>query len=135
MRYKKTTGDELCVYALSALFRRHTVIHNAIRAWFTLKRKTGTTFNIAYELSKTHLLYLGNNAFGELHRKPAGMIRLDTLTMADIQSNRELYHDHNIPEMYLMIEKSMEDTTLDTTVESATDHSDTLNKQENLQEK
>ena len=38
LRYKKTTGDELCVYALSALFRRHSIIHNAIHPWFTLKR-------------------------------------------------------------------------------------------------
>ena len=30
LQYKKTSGDELCVYALSTLFRRHSIIHNAI---------------------------------------------------------------------------------------------------------
>ena len=106
LRYKKTAGDEQCVYALSALFRRHTIIHNAIQPWFTLKRTSGMTFNVICEISETHLLYLGNNAFCELHRKPTNIVCPEIVLLEEIQYTRELYHDHNIPEMYIKIKRA-----------------------------
>ena len=81
LKYKRSPGDELCVYALSALLRRHTIIHNAVQPWFSLKRTPGMSFSVACELSETHLLYLGNNVFGELPRKPLGMVCLDIVLL------------------------------------------------------
>ena len=100
LRYKKTAGDELGVYALSTFFRRHSIIHNAICPWFTLKRTGGMTFNIICEISETHLLYLGNNAFGELHRKSINAVHPEIVLLEEIHYTRELYQDHNIPEIY-----------------------------------
>ena len=105
LKYKKSPGDELCVYALSALLRRHTIIHTAVRPWFTLERTPGMSFSVACELSETHLLYLGNNVFGELHRKPLSMVHPEIVLLDEIQYTRELYRDHHAPEMYITIKR------------------------------
>ena len=112
LRYKKTAGDELCVYALSTLFRRHSIIHNAIHPWFTLKRTGGMTFNIICKISETHLLYLGNNAFGELHCKSINAVHPEIVLLEEIHYTRELYRDHNIPEMYIKIKRGFNESTL-----------------------
>ena len=112
LRYKKTLGDELCVYALSDLFRRHKIIHNAVHPWFTLKKTAGMTFNMICEISKTHLLYLGNIAFGELLRKSANIVHPDIVLFEEIQYTRELYRDHNIPEMYITIKRGFNELAL-----------------------
>ena len=100
-----------CVYALSALFRRHSIIHNATRPWFTLKRSGGITFNVICEISETHLLYLGNNTFGELHHKSINAVHPEIVLLEEIHYTRELYQDHNIPEMYIKIKRSFNEST------------------------
>ena len=56
-------GDEWTVFCLSRLYNRHTMIHNKKHAWCTIK----DGLNIDYEREcDTHLLYMGNNMFGEL---------------------------------------------------------------------
>ena len=88
LKYKRTPGDELCVYALSALLRRHTIIHNAVQLWFSLKRTPRMSFSVACELSET-----------------LSMIHLDIVLLDEIQYTRELYRDHLVPEMYITIKR------------------------------
>ena len=100
---KKAHGDELCVYALSMLFRRHTVIHSSLRPWTTVKLKTGMTSGMLLKLCETHLLYLGNGAYGELFRKSINLVCPPPFVLEDLQEKRNIYRDHNIPIMYLEI--------------------------------
>ena len=93
------------------------------------------TFNMACEVSETHLLYLGNNAFGELHCKPASTVHPDIVLLEEIQYTRELYHDHNTPEMYLTIKRGFDDIVRSTTVEHNDEHNEPNIEHETLQVK
>ena len=59
-------GDELCIYALNVVLRRHTIVHTANQLWCTIKITPSMTPAIIHELCETHLLHLGNCVFGEL---------------------------------------------------------------------
>ena len=99
-RFKKAIPDELTVYALSVLFRRHTIVYNLYHPWRTVALKPGISINILDETCETRLLYLGDSLFGELHRKnitaPPAPIDLD-----DVQAARILHCNNNVPEMYI----------------------------------
>ena len=88
------------MYALSVLFRRHTIIYNLYHPWHTVALKLGISTNVLDETCETRLLYLGDSLFGELHRKnvtiPPVPINLD-----DVHQARILHCDNNIPEMYI----------------------------------
>ena len=98
---KKASADELSIYTLSVIFRHHVMINSSLRPWTTLKLTAGLTFGNMLELCETHLLYLGNRAFGELHRKPVSMARPQLLDLTEFLSSRHIFRDHNIPQMYL----------------------------------
>ena len=56
-------GDEWTVFCLSRLYNHHTMIHNKKHSWCTIEEGG----NIDYEAAcNTHLLYMGNNMYGEL---------------------------------------------------------------------
>ena len=65
-KYKNAIPDELTVYALSLLFRRHTIIYNQFHPWCTVALKPGLNINIIDETCETLLLFLGDSLFGEL---------------------------------------------------------------------
>ena len=69
------------------------------------------TFNIICEISETHLLYLGNNPFGELHCKSINTVHPEIVLLEEIHYTRELNWDHNIPEMYIKIKRSFNEST------------------------
>ena len=65
-KYKNAIPDELTVYALSLLFRRHTIIYNQFHPWRTVALKPGLNINIIDETCETWLLFLSDSLFGEL---------------------------------------------------------------------
>ena len=111
MKPKKAHADELCIYALSVLFRRHTVVNSSLRPWMTLKLKQGMTSETLFELCETHLLYLGNGAFGELFRKPITSVRPQQIDLDELQNTRHIFRDHNVPFMYLEIPSGLHNET------------------------
>ena len=88
------------MYALSVLFRRHTIIYNLYHPWCTVALKPGISTDVLDETCETRLLYLGESLFGKLHQKnvtsPPPLINLD-----DVQQARILHCDNNVPEMYI----------------------------------
>ena len=98
--YKKAIPDELTVYALSVLFRRHTIIYNLYRPWHTVALKPGISTNVLDETYETRLLYLGDSLFGELHRKNINTLPAP-IDLDDIHQARLLHCDNNVPEMYI----------------------------------
>ena len=121
---KKAHADELCIYALSVLFSRHTVVHSSLRPWMMLKLKEGMTSGVLFELCETHLLYLGNGAFGELFRKLVTAIHPQQFDLDELQNTSHIFRDHNVPFMFLEIpsglqnEKHTDDITTNTTQET-----------------
>ena len=70
---KDGRGDEWMVFCLSRLYNRHTMIHNKKHSWCTIEEGG----NWDYEgTCDTHLLYMGNNMYGELLPKSVTQLNL-----------------------------------------------------------
>ena len=99
--YKYTTPDELCLYALSVIFRRHTIAYTAFQPWCKIDMKPGFSSQKVLEACKTKLLYLGDNLFGELHQKPVSNTAQPLVNLDELHEARHLYRDPNLLEMYI----------------------------------
>ena len=88
------------MYALSVLFRRHTIIYNLFHPWHSVTIKPGININVLDETCETRLLYLGDSLFGELHQ-----INVSTppnvIDLGDIQCARIIHCDNTVPKMFI----------------------------------
>ena len=64
LKRPQTWPNELCLYALCILTRRHTLVFTAGQPWCTMEKKSGVTLLIAQEMCEVILLYLGNKLYG-----------------------------------------------------------------------
>ena len=64
-----TMCDEFFIFVLSKLHYRHTLIYTANRLWSTMRAGSMDRSEL-HSKSDLHLVYLGNNTYGELRRKP-----------------------------------------------------------------
>ena len=71
MSYCENGADELALHALSELAKIHTVVLTASRPWTTVDL-TGLRMDLyqLIDMCSMKLLYLGNNQFGLLRRRP-----------------------------------------------------------------
>ena len=100
-KYKNNAPDEMCIYALSIIFRRHTIIYTTYQPWCTVDIKPGMWPEVVEEACETRLVYLGDNLFGKLKRKPLTMISWPQVNIDEIQAARILHRDPNLMEMYI----------------------------------
>ena len=100
-KYKNNAPDELCIYALSVLFRRHIIIYTTYQPWCTIDIKPGMRPEIVEEACETKLVYLGGTLFGELRHKPLTITPWPQVNIDEIQAARILHHDANLMEMYI----------------------------------
>ena len=70
LKKPRTWPDELALYALCVLTRRHALVFTTNQPWCTMEKKSGVTLSIAQEMCEMILLYLGNKLYGILQRKP-----------------------------------------------------------------
>ena len=100
-KFKNNAPDEMCIYALSVIFCWHTIIYTTYQPWCTVDIKPGMWPEIVEEACETRLVYLGDNLFGELKRKPLTMTLWPQVNIDDIQAARILHRDPNLMEMYI----------------------------------
>ena len=100
-QYKNFKPDEICLYALNAVIRRHTIVFTEYQPWCTVDRKPAMLSTFMEEACEMKLLYLGENLNGELHKKPF-LAPPPPFNLDHIQLTHRLERDHNIPEMYLV---------------------------------
>ena len=62
-RYKRARADELCIFALSVLFNRHTVIFTSTKPWCTMDPHGHEHHRNFLSICDIHLLNLGDNMF------------------------------------------------------------------------
>ena len=62
----RTWPDELCLYALCMIFRRHALVFTGSQPWCTVEVSACMTLGIVQEMCETILLYLGNYLFATL---------------------------------------------------------------------
>ena len=66
-------GDEWMVFCLSRLYNHHTMIHTKKHSWCTIEEGGNWDYEGACD---THLLYMGNNIYGELLPKSVTRLNL-----------------------------------------------------------
>ncbi|MCG8625011.1 MAG: hypothetical protein MJE68_23800, partial [Proteobacteria bacterium] len=62
--------DELMIFILSRIHCRHTVVYTRNRSWSTVSSPDPLDEQELHSICDLHLVYLGNNMFGELKRLP-----------------------------------------------------------------
>ena len=65
-----TAADELAIFAVSKMYGKHTVIYNKARPWTTLDPPYPMTETELHGNCQIHLVYVGKDSYGILHRKP-----------------------------------------------------------------
>ena len=64
-------GDELAIYALCDMLKRHTFVFTRTKPWMTVDASIGSlTVPELCMMCDVRLIYLGNNKFGEIKCKP-----------------------------------------------------------------
>ena len=81
-----------CTHFAQSLEENALVI-NASRTWMSIQLQEGMTFDAVLEMCKTRLLYLGNNLYAVLRRKPFTIDRPLELSIQHIHKNRRLIED------------------------------------------
>ena len=66
----RTWPNELALYALCIIFRRNACVFNNGRIWTSLEVTPSMSIGTIQEMCETTLLYLGNNIYGILRRRP-----------------------------------------------------------------
>ena len=83
--------DELMVFMLSRMHYCHTMIYTANRVWCTIRNIEGMDNSEIHSKCDIHLVYLGNNTYSELKRKPmtpAPPRSLQALPVIDMQKGK-----------------------------------------------
>ena len=80
-----TAADELAIFALSKMYGKHTVIYNKARPWTTLDPPYPMTETELHDNCQIHLVYVGKDSYGILHRKPF----VETAAPASVESMLE----------------------------------------------
>ena len=77
------------------------IIYTTYQPWCTIDIKPGMRSEFVEEACETKLVYLGDNFFDELKRKPLTMTSWPQVNIDDIQAARILHRDANLMEMYI----------------------------------
>ena len=99
-KLKKFKPDELCLYALNVIHHRHTIVYTEFQPWCTVDRKPGMRLETMEEACETRLVFLGDNLFGELLRKPV-QLNIAPSNLDEIQRAWILHREHNLGEMFI----------------------------------
>ena len=82
MTYWENSADKLALYALSDFKKQHTVVITSTKPWSTVHPDIVLKdIHGLLDVCSVKLLYLGNNKFGRLHRKPQNY---DTSVMVNL---------------------------------------------------
>ena len=70
MKYEGIKGDEISLHALAQIYQRHVMVHTKSKLWTTVKLDTNITEEKLHDICDVHLLYLGNDIYARLKKKP-----------------------------------------------------------------
>ena len=92
MEHENCMCDEFMIYVLSRLHYRHTLVYTANRLWCTMKLSEELDRSELHSKCDLHLVYLGNNTYGELKRKPTTPAPPTSLKPLPVKSKRKRRH-------------------------------------------
>ena len=67
---KSVAGDEMTIFVLSVIFRRHTIVYTKTRPWTTYAATPNMSIEELHNQCETHLMYLGGGIYGIIHPRP-----------------------------------------------------------------
>ena len=67
---RSVAGDELTVFVLSVIFRKHTMIYTKTRPWTTYRVQQPMSVEDLHAQCSIHLMYMGGGIFGLIHPLP-----------------------------------------------------------------
>ena len=70
MEKPTVAADELAIFALSKLYRKHTVIYNKAKPWSTLDPPYLMSETELHDNCQVHLVHVGRDSYGILRHKP-----------------------------------------------------------------
>ena len=103
LKRPRTWPNELNLYTLCILFHRNALVFNSGHIWTTLEVDPGLPVSIIQEMCETVMLYLGNNLYSTLRRKPFTLDRPIQFHLPDIQRMRLLHCDIREHKLHLEI--------------------------------
>ena len=89
MKNQSTFGDELMLFALARTFQRHVVVYSRNRCWCTIGTDEPINGDRLLEVCQVHLVYIGENMYGELRRKPFATKRPPFVSAAPVYDTSE----------------------------------------------
>ena len=93
LKNPRTWPDEYALYGLCVLFRRNAVVITSGRPWTSMQVPDGLSFDSVIEMCETRFLYLDNNLFATLRRRPFTITRPIEFNLKDMQKMRPLHQD------------------------------------------
>ena len=67
---KSVAGDEMTIFVMSVIFRRHTIVYTKTRPWTTYAATSNMSIEELHNQCETHLMYLGGGIYGIIHPRP-----------------------------------------------------------------
>ena len=67
---RSVSGDELTVFVLSVIFRKHTMIYTKTKPWTTYRVQQPMSVEDLHAQCSIHLMYMGGGIFGLIHPLP-----------------------------------------------------------------
>ena len=113
----------MALYGLCILFRRNAIVHNNGRVWTTMDVPAGTSQNVVEEMCECRFLYLGNNLYALLKRRPFTLTKPVETVLDDWHNMRPLYRNKADHTVYLELivngefERCIQDDEIDKLVE------------------
>ena len=95
MRNQNTFGDKLMLFALARIFQRHVVVYGKNRCWCTIGTDKPINGDRLLKICQVHLVYIGENMYGELRRKPFASKRPQFMSAAPVYDTGEVDTSNN----------------------------------------
>ena len=93
MHCPRTRLDELMLYVLCVLYRRHCIVYTKWQPWHTVNPESELSLNMIEEMCETKLLFIGENLYGVLRRLPLERPIIPPIVLADVHAGRLLTWD------------------------------------------
>ena len=103
MKQDNCMCDKLMVYILSRLHYHHTIIYTSNRPWCNLQNSLNMDITELHSKCDLHLVYLGNNMYSQLKRKPmtpappTSVPKLPMLDKRKISKKKKAVLHENVP--------------------------------------
>ena len=108
MRAISTPGDELAIFALSKLYRRHSVVYTKDKTWSTIGTSTPMSEKDVYQQCDLKFILMGKGHFVQLIKKPS--VSMPVLPLQPMENVYESGYYEDVTPMDKSMDKNITPT-------------------------